>query len=133
MIRSFQIQKWPVGNVKGEMTMNQGDGVKKEDRKVKRDGRPRPEVGTDLDRVEGNMEEGMTGTEEMARCRKGGAETHRMRWELPVVKQERKNSPITASSRHHQAAAIHLLEHFTQDTSQSARKREGWTRDRACR
>src|SRR6266852_3305699 len=40
-------------------------------------------------------------------------------------------SPITTRFRHRtrfQAAAIRLLEHFTQDTSQSARKRESWAR-----
>jgi len=42
MIRSFQIQKWLLGNgIKGEMTVNQGDGVKKDDRKVDRDGNSR--------------------------------------------------------------------------------------------
>jgi hypothetical protein len=89
--------------VKGEKTMNQGEGVKKGDRKVERHGKRRKgvfrrrqrtlrqdvrhenrglqriagcgsEVGTNIDSVEGNREEGMPWTEEMARGRQGGAE-----------------------------------------------------------
>jgi hypothetical protein len=89
--------------VKGEKTMNQGDGVKKEDRNVERHGKRRKsvfrrrqhtlrqyvrhenrglqriagcgsEVGANINNLEGNWEGGMTGMEEMARGRQSGAE-----------------------------------------------------------